>query len=290
MNLTVIVPPGVLGETFALSFGGFGSATGKLNQPMGVAVDMNGDIFVSDSRNFRVQKFSAGGTFLQSFGSRGAGPGQFGDYGPRSLAVSKGNGNVLVFDIGNKRFQEFTPAGTFVRSITGNPDFSFSGISVDTDREGNIYVLDDGNQRVYRFSSAGRQIGAFTPTAGTIMVDLAIGFDGSAVIGGANGGANVIQRYALSGELLDQWPGTEPAAFRFINIGGGTLIKIFDQSISKVAVDLQGNVFVGDDQEKSVRIYSSTGGFIAKFGPNSGPSGTLSGVGGLGVDARSGRA
>ncbi|TPW18358.1 MAG: hypothetical protein FD129_4, partial [bacterium] len=290
-NLTVIVPPGVLGENFALSFGGFGSVTGKFNQPTDVAADSAGNIFVMDTGNFRIQKFSPGGTFLQSFGSRGTGPGQFsGFFGPQNLATSKGGGNVLVSDVSGRKIQEFTAAGVFVRAITGNPAFSFNGFFVDTDRDGNIYVADAGNERVYRFSNTGQQIGTFNPSAGTSMRDLAIGFDNSILIGGTNGGTHVIQRYALTGELLDQWPGIDPNAFHFINIGGGTLIKIFDQSIDKIGVDLQGNVFVGDDQAKSVRIYSRTGGFIGQFGPNSGPSGTFSGVGGVAVDVGSGKA
>jgi hypothetical protein len=291
-NLTVIVPPGVLGENFSLSLGGVGSAAGQFNRPQDVAVDASGNLFVSDFSNARVQKFSSAGVFQFSFGSRGTGPGQFGGSfgGPGSLAVSKSNGNVLVVDLSNRRVQEFTASGVFVRSIVGSPNFSTSSLAVDTNREGNIYVMDNGNQRIYRFTGTGQQLGSFSPAAGTVvMSDMAIGFDDTVYIGGANGGMHVVQRYALTGVLLSQWPGIDPNLFWTFD-NAGTLIKIFNQSVNKVAVDLQGNVFVGDDQENSVRIYSSTGGFIATFGPNSSPSGTLSGVAGLGVDAASGKA
>ena len=56
-----------------------GSGPGQFNGPTGVVVAPNGDVFVSDGHdpdsNNRVQKFSADGRFLASFGGTGSGPG-----------------------------------------------------------------------------------------------------------------------------------------------------------------------------------------------------------------------
>ena len=71
-----------------------------------VAVGPQGNIFVADFYNNRVQKFSAQGRFLTSFGSSGTGPGQF-SY-TMAVAVAP-DGTVFVTDLGNNRVLSFRP-------------------------------------------------------------------------------------------------------------------------------------------------------------------------------------
>ncbi|HAC18736.1 MAG TPA: hypothetical protein DCF78_09190, partial [Dehalococcoidia bacterium] len=63
----------------------FGDGDGQLNMPWGNAVDEDGNVYVCDWRNDRIQKFSADGAFLMKFGSSGAENGQFDR--PSSVAV-----------------------------------------------------------------------------------------------------------------------------------------------------------------------------------------------------------
>jgi len=58
----------VTGYRLIAAWGTSGSGPGEFQEPMGVAVDAQGDIYVADSRNRRVQKFSARGKFLAEFG------------------------------------------------------------------------------------------------------------------------------------------------------------------------------------------------------------------------------
>ena len=53
--------------------------------PLGVAVDGNGNIYVADSNNYRIQKFTSGGQFVATWGSRGEEEGEFND--PAHVAV-----------------------------------------------------------------------------------------------------------------------------------------------------------------------------------------------------------
>ena len=46
--------------------------------PQGLAVDGEGNVFVADSGNFRIQKFDSDGRFLTQWGSKGQYDGQFG--------------------------------------------------------------------------------------------------------------------------------------------------------------------------------------------------------------------
>lgn len=80
---------------------------GQFRSPWGVTVDGNGDVFISDTGNQRVQKFDREGNFMTQWGGFGNGDGHFNfPYG----IVSDPQGNVYVVDSGNMRVQKFTPA------------------------------------------------------------------------------------------------------------------------------------------------------------------------------------
>lgn len=51
-------------------FGGVGSGAGRFLKPAGVAVGPDGSVFVADRCNRRVQRFTAGGTWIETFGAR----------------------------------------------------------------------------------------------------------------------------------------------------------------------------------------------------------------------------
>lgn len=86
------------------------------NRPTDVAVAPNGDLYVADGYgNARVHRFRADGTFVQSWGEPGTGPGQF--YLPHGIAVVP-DGRVFVTDRENDRIQIFTPDGEFLAEWT----------------------------------------------------------------------------------------------------------------------------------------------------------------------------
>ncbi len=64
------------------------------------------DLFVVDFYNQRIQKFTADGEFLTSFGIKGQGPGQFNH--AIGVAVAD-NGAVFVADFGNHRSEKWRP-------------------------------------------------------------------------------------------------------------------------------------------------------------------------------------
>ncbi|TAL15590.1 hypothetical protein EPN96_12565 [bacterium] len=99
---------------------GPGSAQGQLNSPAGVAVDIDGDVFVVNRGNFRVEVFSDSGGFLRSFGGNGTAAGMFRNpYGIAADAFRR----VLVGDRNLNKIQRFEQNGTFVNALsTANPD------------------------------------------------------------------------------------------------------------------------------------------------------------------------
>ena len=127
--------------------------------PAGVATDAAGNVYVADTFNDRVRKFSAAGTLLAVFGGFGSGPGRLN--GPAGLAVDRA-GAVYVADTGNNRIAKFTAVGAFVANWSG-----LAGPrAVATDPAGNVYVAGAGVVR--RLSSGGASLGTLG-TAGQIV-------------------------------------------------------------------------------------------------------------------------
>ena len=123
--------------------------------PCGVAVDGSGNVYVADTHNHRIQKFTSSGVFLAKWGSEGSGNGQF-SY-PSGVAVD-GSGNVYVADTINDRIQKFSSEGVFLAKwgSSGSGDGQFSGPQgVAVDGSGNVYVADTGNNRIQKFSPDG---------------------------------------------------------------------------------------------------------------------------------------
>ena len=56
-------------------WGSFGNGDGQFHYPMGISVDSNGNVYVVDSGNNKIQKFNKRGIFLDKWGSYGIGDG-----------------------------------------------------------------------------------------------------------------------------------------------------------------------------------------------------------------------
>jgi len=133
-------------------WGGFGFGDGRFNNPNAIAVDKEGNVFVSDE-NCRIQKFSPDGGFITKWGSCGIGKENF--FNPVDLGIDS-NGNVYalsyfalkISDIVIQRFctiQKFTSEGEFITKwgSAGTEDgqiFLPTGFAVDS--EGNVFVAD----------------------------------------------------------------------------------------------------------------------------------------------------
>ena len=93
-------------------------AAGPFHRPSDVALDPNGDLYISDGYgNARVHKFTADGNLVFSWGAPGkSAPGEF--HVPHGVWVHT-DGRVLVCDRENNRIQIFSPAGDFLTQWTG---------------------------------------------------------------------------------------------------------------------------------------------------------------------------
>ncbi len=142
-------------------FGFYGEKDGDLLWPNSVAIDSQGDIYVTDDWLNRISVFNSDGEFKSAWGTSGSGQGELD--GPAGLAFGQ-NDNLYVVDSRNHRVQEFSKDGNYVSSFgsagTGAGEFNTPwGIS--TDGDGGVYMADWKNNRVQKFDADGNYVLSF---------------------------------------------------------------------------------------------------------------------------------
>ncbi|MGI6446046.1 MAG: NHL repeat-containing protein [Candidatus Ozemobacteraceae bacterium] len=107
---------------FEKKIGSKGSGNGQLMNPSGIALDSEGNIYVADTGNARIAKFSQDGTF-SFFGEFGTGAGQF--KSPQRILIDK-NDRIYVSDFENNRINvynsDFTYSANFRRRLSKRAD------------------------------------------------------------------------------------------------------------------------------------------------------------------------
>jgi DNA-binding beta-propeller fold protein YncE len=128
-----------------------GSAPGgTFNEPWGIAVDQEGFVYVADTWNHRIQKFTPNGEFILTWGYFGQAETPQGYWGPRGLAIDKNN-RIYITDTGNKRIVVFDANSNFITEfgLSGYLPGEFNEpVGVAIGSNGELYITDTWNQRV----------------------------------------------------------------------------------------------------------------------------------------------
>lgn len=127
-----------------------GSGPGELNLPRDLAIGKNGQLYVVDGGNFRVQVFDRNGKYLSSFGTVGKQLGNFAR--PKEIATDR-DGNVYVADAAFGNFQIFNAEGELLmfigeRSETEGPGKYMLPAGITVDQDGRIYFVDQWFRKI----------------------------------------------------------------------------------------------------------------------------------------------
>lgn len=206
--------------SFVLKWGGEGSAQGKFGAnpkgsqapggPFGIAVDAAGYVYVNDAVNFRIQKFTSDGAFVEEWGGETLGERR---YPGNPLDVAAGPaGDIYVTDYGNGGVYRFSSNGGFrgswrVPSVGGLGPFG-----VATDSAGRVFVADSASQHIEKFTAAGKLLREWGGQ-GTGKGKFDGGFSGPTGIATDRAGhvyASEIERkrifkFSSNGRFLAQW-------------------------------------------------------------------------------------
>ncbi|KKN49126.1 hypothetical protein LCGC14_0646000 [marine sediment metagenome] len=263
------------GYEYVHQWGSYGSVDALFDDPCDVAVDSSGNVYVTDSTNHRIQKFTSDGTFLINWGSNGSGDGQFSF--PYGVAVDSSN-YVYVVDYGNHRVQKFTSGGTYVTQwgSNGSGDGQFfypQGIAVDN--IGYVYVCDAGNDRMQKFTSTGLFVikwGSYGSGDGQFNYSTGIAVDSNRYVYVADQGNNRIQKFYSDGTFATKWG----------SYGSGD--GQFDYPTG-IAVDSSNNVYVSDSFNDRIQKFRPDGTWVTKWGSFGSLDGEFNWPEGLTVDS-----
>lgn len=252
-----------------LVFGSPGSEPGQLMGPRGIAVGPDGYVYVADAGNHRVQKFTADGEFVTTWGQHSLvdeeGGVLRGFNEPWGVAVAP-DGSVYVADTWNHRIQHFDAEGTllgawgsFGQYAVDDPfgEGKFYGPrGVVVSDEGLVYVTDTGNKRVQVFDADGMfafQWGGGGVMEGNLDEPVGIALDDEGQVYVADTWNRRVQVFDADGNFVRQWP-----------------IEGWDTGLPEekpyLAVDGEGYVYVTDPGHYRVLVFDETGEYVLSFG------------------------
>jgi sugar lactone lactonase YvrE len=271
-TITTVVGSGTQGYS-----GDGGAATAAaLDQPMGLALDPSGNLYIADSHNHVIREVS-GGTITTIAGTGTAG--FSGDGGPATaatLTLPQGvavdaSGNVYIADTGNHRIRKLT--GTQIATIAGTGNEAYLGdggaataASLDMptglalDANGNLYIADSHNHTLREI--AGTTIstlaGSGTPgfsgdggaaTAAALALPLSVALDSAGNIYVADTSNNRIRELANGIITTIAGSGVED----FSGDSGIATAAAMDMPRS-VAADATGDLVVADRLNQRIRL------------------------------------
>ncbi len=261
--LAFIPSPKEPGYEFVAAWGGKGAGPGRFRDPTGIAV-AGAEVFVADARNGRIQVFDFDGNFRRQFGKPGTALGDL----KRPMNLRIANGELYVAEYWNDRIQVFGLDGTARRIIGGSGSapgrFNAPG-GVAVAANGDLFVADFYNQRIQQLRPDGtivRQLGR-TGEVGiwagefNYPTDVAIGRDGTVFV--ADGYNDRSQEFGADGTYLRRWGG--PFGLNIFGPFNGWFA-----TVTSVAVDKDGNLFVADFYNHRVQKFAPDGTFLTSFG------------------------
>ena len=242
-NLPDLAPP------VAWQSGACGSGSGQFNQPRGVAVDADGNVYVADMGNHRIVKLDKAGKFIEAWGREGEGDGQFLE--PFDLGIAP-DGALVVLDSVQQRLQRFSADGQFLAAFGAQNTF-YRPRGLWVDGQGDLWVADTGGIRILHLDAAGQRLaqigGKDEPPVGQGQpTDVAVGPGGDIWVAEATNG--ILWHLAADAAIVKS-VGVTPA---------GTLEG------PHLATDSDGRVYVTDPGGFRVIILAPDGAPVGQFG------------------------
>jgi len=260
-------------EDYLTYFGKYGEEDGQFTWPNSIAVDQQGNVYVTDEWQQHISVFDADGIFLKKWGTQGEGDGDWNR--PAGIAFDADD-NLLVVDSLNSRVQKFTSDGHFISKFggpgSGEGQFN-TPWGINTDRQGNIYVADWRNDRIQKFSAEGQflmQVGHGGEREGELRRPSSVAVDADGYVYVVDWGHDRVNVYNPEGKYVTKFIGDchgyskwaqarmnsdpEGMAKQRAEVSDFTIERVFFQPTG-IEVDEQGRILVVDTGRHRIQIY-----------------------------------
>jgi RHS repeat-associated protein len=296
--------------------GSAGTGSGQLSAPTGDAIDAQGDVWVADSANNRLEEFTATGVFVKAVGFgvsngeekletcttgckagiAGLNLGQLSS--PEGVAIA--GGDIYVASYGASHLEVYNEKGEYVNHIgdKGTTGGKFAGpTAIAAAPSGNIWVADTPNYRLQELTSSGTFVEA-------------IGW-------GVNNGESKFQtctvasscKAGLSGSGKGQFANTHSIAFVgsnfYVTDATNDTVTEFNEAGEPVSVfgakgkgavqfegagaiaknPVSGNLDVSDLGDNRVEVLTTSGTYVSQFGSTGNGAGQLKKPEGIAVSS-----
>lgn len=247
------IPVGGVVQLFAGTLDKYGSAdgvtgVGKFNNPVGLAIDSAGNLYVADEINSTIRKITPAGIMSTIAGVTGAtgnvdGPAATATFGEAKGLAIDAAGNVYIADSGNHSVRKISPAGVVSTVVKITNGYGWlNGICVDP--SGNLYVSDGLPDTSIGPVTGGQVIYKISPS-GVLTI-----FAGQLGVAGASDGA------ATAAQFNGPWG---------------------------VAADGAGNIYVADANNSTIRLITPSGTVATVAGSASSLANLVDGAGGAAI-------
>ncbi len=292
-----ITPSGVV-TTLAGKFGSPGSTDGtgsdaRFSSPKGVAVDNNGNIYIADTGNSTIRKITPAAVVSTFAGVVAYPGGNVDSSGSLTGATVDANGNTYIADCFNNTIRKVSPTGEIsiiagTAGVSGNTDgtgkvalFNYP-TSVAVDNAGIVYVADSGNNVIRKITPNG----VVTTLTGVVSPEdyfyypkgvadfnnprgVAVDQTGNVYV--ADTGNNAIRKILPNGMV------TTLAGISKRGSKDGSGFSAQFNAPTGVAVDNNGNIYVADSGNSSIRKISASN--ITTLVGSAGIQGSADGIG-----------
>jgi hypothetical protein len=247
----------------------------NLNNPQGIAVDSNDDIFVVDSGNFEIKKFDSKGRLQNSWGSFGTDEGQL----KNPTGIMLDSNYVHIADTGNARIHTFDKEGNFVKTWgnSGIPTQSLvHPLSISKDSSNNFYVSDARLNKIPKFDTNGAYVGhieSLLASAAKFSSSNFIIHDNHDNLFVLVSEDNRVLQFGSNGKFIKSF-GTQ----------GDTDGKFNEPTA--LAIDTDGNLYVADSGNAQIQVFDSNQKFLTKWGTLGNGPGQFNKISGIAVDSQ----
>lgn len=217
------------------------SGSEPLASPVGVALDSNGNLYVTDSVKAKIYKFSKDSEYL---GALGDGVVEF--QRPAGIAIGR-NDYKYVADVLANKINVFDNKDRFLREFPNSPEINDLNkpVNISLDPKGNVYVTDAFNFSIKMFDTSGnlvRTIGTVGDGPGTFARPKGVAIDSESHIYVVDANFDNFQIFNQKGQLLLYVGSTGKRPGQFFMPNG-------------IFIDHEDRIYVSDSYNQRLQIF-----------------------------------